>query len=70
MDVKYRAFIQWRDYNKYYDNVMNRVKLRLIYEHKKRLMWSFMRMKEISDKVIHMEFMEETEQGLNANQDL
>lgn len=49
MDVKYKAFLVWRDYNNYYNNVMNRLKLKLIAEHKRRLLWAFMRWKEGAD---------------------
>ena len=61
LDVKHRAFMVWREYNKYYNNVMNRIKLKLIAEHKRRLLWAFMVWKEGADKIVHMELMEENE---------
>ena len=70
MDVKYKAFLVWRDYNNYYNNVMNRLKLKLIAEHKRRLLQAFMRWKEGADKIFHMELMEQNETQQNENQDL
>jgi len=49
---------------------MERVKLRLINEHKRRLNWAFMKWKEGADKGIHMEMMVMTEDVMNENQNL
>jgi hypothetical protein len=66
-DHKYKAFLIWRDYCKYWSNVMNRLKLRLIAEHKRRTLWAFTRMKEGTDKVAHIELMEDAETQMNEN---
>ena len=70
MDVKHKAFLVWRDYNNYYNNVMNRLKLKLIAEHKRRLLCAFMRWKEGADQIFHLELMEMNETQQNENQDL
>ena len=49
---------------------MQRVKLRLIEQHKRRLNWAFMRWKEGADKGVHMEMMVMTEDVMNENQNL
>ena len=49
---------------------MNRIKIRLINEHKRRLNWAFQKMKEGADKGVHMEMMEMTEDCMNDNQNL
>ena len=69
-DVKYRALMIWRENVKFHNHSMNRVKLRLIGEHKRRLNWAFQRMKEGADKGVHMEMMEMTEDCMNDNQNL
>mgnify|MGYP001626693579 CR=1 FL=1 len=49
---------------------MDRVKLRLIAQHKRRLNWAFMKWKEGADKGVHMEMMVMTEDIMNDNQNL
>lgn len=49
---------------------MNRVKMRLIEQHKRRLNWAFMAWKEGADKGVHMEMMVMTEDVMNENQNL
>ena len=66
-DQKYKAFLIWKDYCNYWRNVMGRLKLRLISEHKRRTLWAFIRMKEGTDKVVHMELMEMVEDQVNQN---
>ena len=60
----------WRDAAKHHNHTMNRVKIRLINEHKRRLNWAFQKMKEGADKGVHMEMMEMTEDCMNDNQNL
>lgn len=69
-DVKYRALKLWRENVAHYKHTMERVKLRLINEHKRRLNYAFMRMKEGADKTVHMEMMVMTEDIMNENQNL
>jgi hypothetical protein len=69
-DVKYRALMNWKEACKHHNHSMNRVKLRLINEHKRRLNWAFQKMKEGADKTVHMEMMEMTEDCMNDNQNL
>ena len=49
---------------------MDRVKMRLIEQHKRRLSWAFMKWKEGADKGCHMEMMVMTEDVMNENQNL
>ena len=49
---------------------MERVKMRLINEHKRRLNHAFMKWKEGADKGVHMEMMVMTEDVMNENQNL
>ena len=49
---------------------MDRVKMRLIEQHKRRLSWAFMKWKEGADKGMHMEMMVMTEDVMNENQNL
>ena len=49
---------------------MDRVKLRLIEQHKRRLNWAFMQWKNGADKSVHMEMMVMTEDVMNENQNL
>ena len=69
-DVKYKALMTWKENCKFYNHSMDRVKIRLINEHKRRLSWAFMKWKEGKDKEIHMEMMTMTEDVMNCNQDL
>lgn len=69
-DHKHRAFMIWRDYCKYYSNVMNRLKLYLISKHKRDALAAFMRLKEASDKNQYVTLLEENETQVNLNQDL
>ena len=69
-DVKYKAFLIWKQNCKHYSHNMERVKLRLINEHKRRLNWAFMKWKEGADKGVHMEMMVMTEDVMNENQNL
>ena len=49
---------------------MNRLKLKLIDEHKRRLRFAYMRWKESTDKMIHVDLLRVTEDHLNENQNL
>ena len=69
-DVKYKALLTWKENCKHYNHNMDRVKLRLINEHKRRLNWAFMKWKEGADKGVHMEMMVMTEDVMNENQNL
>lgn len=69
-DVKYKAFITWKESVAHYGHNMNRFKLRLINEHKRRLNFAFMKWKEGADKGVHMEMMVMTEDIMNDNQNL
>ena len=69
-DVKYKALMIWKENCQHYSHNMQRVKLRLIHEHKRRLNWAFMKWKEGADKGIHMEMMVMTEDVMNENQNL
>ena len=69
-DVKYRALMIWKDAANFHNHTMNRIKIRLIHEHKRRLNWAFQKMKEGADKGVHMEMMEMTEDCMNDNQNL
>ena len=69
-DVKYRALMNWKEACKHHNHSMNRIKLRLIDQHKRRLNWAFQKMKEGADKTVHMEMMEMTEDCMNDNQNL
>jgi hypothetical protein len=60
----------WREYCKYWRNMLHRIKLRLISEHKRKALWAFMRMKEGTDRAIHLELLELNENQCNENQDL
>ena len=69
-DVKYKALMLWKENCKHYNHNMDRVKMRLIEQHKRRLRWAFMKWKEGADKGIHMEMMVMTEDVMNENQNL
>jgi len=69
-DKKYQALMIWRDYVKYYKNVMQRFWLRAINDYKRRVHWGFMKLKEKQDRVDYEVLMEENECAQNANQDL
>jgi len=69
-DVKYKALMIWRENCKHFSHNMDRMKLRLINEHKRRLNWAFMKWKECSDKGVHLEMMVMTEDVMNENQNL
>lgn len=69
-DVKYKALMIWKENCQHYSHNMQRVKLRLISEHKRRLNWAFMKWKEGADKTVHMEMMVMTEDVMNENQNL
>ena len=69
-DVKYKALMLWKENCKHYSHNMDRVKMRLIEQHKRRLRWAFMKWKEGADKGIHMEMMVMTEDVMNENQNL
>jgi hypothetical protein len=60
----------WRDYCKYYINVMNRMKLYLISKHKRDGLAAFMRLKEAADSNQYVNLLEENENQVNINQDL
>lgn len=67
VDVKYRAFVIWKDANDYHKHTMERVKLRLIFEHRKRLSWAFSKWKEGADKKVMVQMVHETEELINEN---
>lgn len=69
-DVKYRALMIWRENCKHFNHNMERVKLRLIHEHKRRLNWAFMKWKEGADKGVHLDMLVMTEDVMNENQNL
>ena len=69
-DVKYRALMLWKENCQHYGHNMERFKLRLINQHKRRLNWAFMKWKEGADKGCHMEMMVMTEDVMNENQNL
>jgi len=69
-DVKYRALMVWKEANGYHKHTMERIKLRLIFEHKKRLSWAFSRWKEGADKKVMVQMVYETEELVNENQNL
>jgi len=69
-DVKYRALMIWKQNCQHFGHNMERFKLRLISEHKRRLNYAFMKWKEGADKGVHMEMMVMTEDVMNENQNL
>ena len=69
-DVLYAALLRWKENCQHYNHNMERVKLRLINEHRRRLNHAFMKWKEGHDKNVHMEMMVMTEDVMNENQNL
>ena len=69
-DVLYQALMIWKQNCQHYTHNMDRVKLRLIEQHKRRLNWAFMQWKNGADKSVHMEMMVMTEDVMNENQNL
>lgn len=64
-DQKHQALLIWRDYCRYWRQVMDRIKLRLIEAHKRKTLWAFTRMKEGSDRQYHMVLLEQNELAMN-----
>ena len=60
----------WKENCQHFGHNMERFKLRLINEHKRRLNQAFMKWKEGADKGVHMEMMVMTEDVMNENQNL
>ena len=69
-DVLYAYLLRWKENCQHYNHNMDRVKLRLINEHRRRLNHAFMKWKEGHDKNVHMEMMVMTEDVMNENQNL
>jgi hypothetical protein len=66
----YKAILLWKNAVIFHKQVLHRLKLRLIDEHKRRLRISFMRWKESTDKKIHIDLLKVTEDHMNENQNL
>lgn len=66
-DVKYRALMVWKENLQYYKHIMNRIKLRLIESHKRKLSKSFFKWKESIDKKHMVELVSFTEDLMNEN---
>jgi len=66
----YRAFCVWREANSYHTHILQRVKLRIIYIHKKSLSRFFFKWKESIDKKHVVELVSFTEELENENIEL
>jgi hypothetical protein len=66
----YKALLIWKNCVVFHKQVLHRLKLRLIDEHKRRLRIAFMRWKESTDKKIHIDLLKVTEDHMNENQNL
>ena len=69
-DHVYKALLIWKNAVIFHKQVLHRLKLRLIDEHKRRLRISFMRWKESTDKQTHQMLLKRTEDHMNENQNL
>ncbi len=69
-DIAYKAILVWKNAVSYHKQVLHRLKLKLIDEHKRRLRIALMRWKESSDKMVHIDLLRVTEDHLNENQNL
>jgi len=69
-DAKYRALIVWKENVQYYNQTLNRVKLRLIDTHKRKLSYALYKWKEAIDKKHMVELVSFTEDLVNENQEL
>jgi len=69
-DVKYRALMVWKENNEYHKHTMQRIKLRLINEHKRRVSKAFFKWKAGADKKQMVQMVVETEELINENQNL
>ena len=69
-DVAYKAILVWKNAVSYHKQVLHRLKLKLIDEHKRRARIAFMRWKESADKMVHIDLLRVTEDHLNENQNL
>lgn len=66
-DIAYKAILVWKNAVTYHKQVLHRLKLKLIDEHKRRLRIALMRWKESSDKMVHIDLLRVTEDHLNEN---
>jgi hypothetical protein len=66
-DVKYRALMIWKENIKFENDVMTKIKLRLIDLHKRNLSKSFFKWKENIDKKHMVELATFTEDLINEN---
>lgn len=69
-DHMYKALLIWKNAVIFKKQVLQRLKLRLIDEHKRRLRIAYMRWKESTDKKIHVDLLKVTEDHINENQNL
>ena len=66
-DVKYRALMVWKENIKYENEIMKKIKLRVIEIHKKRCSRAFFKWKENIDKKHMVELVSFTEDLVNEN---
>jgi len=69
-DHMYKALLIWKNACTFRRQVLQRLKLRLIDEHKRRSRIAYMRWKESTDRKIHLDLLKQTEDHMNENQNL
>lgn len=66
-DAKFRALQVWKDNVAYINEIMRKIKLRLIEEHRRRISHYFFKWKEGIDKKHVVEMVGFTEELMNEN---